>query len=258
MLMAYIAPIEGTWINKEYYESIIRHKSPYKAVLENPYYLIYIKKDMIKGNMIGIYDYEYGQTESSNVPYYALEGKSLKYMYNTFGEKMIADDAYHYLKQIQVNSDKTELCVVRSDNQSFCLKKIDDNCIYENFDCEIDNFILSSILQGSYKVIDGQRNVVANKIEIDSFGITRGLKGYSSVILWSFFREVNNVFKSDILEFIPDVKNDKNNYGFYNNSTENLFKFEYMGDSIKLRTVKYYEVSDTAIYGDIKYWLIKL
>jgi hypothetical protein len=256
-LFDYVQTIKGTWVIKDYFESIIKYKSPYKTQNENPYYLIYIEPERIKDKMIGIYDYEYGQTEISNISYYSLINNSLMYEYNTFDGDVINDGGFKFFTKISLMIDKkdTILHVERSDNKSFDLKRIDNNCIDKTSDCEITQFITSKLLQGEYELRDEDNLTKPVKITIDSYGRVTGNSTFKRIILWDFFREINGFFEFDVAELIPANSSD-NNFGFYNDNIENLFKFENIGDTIVLKRLRCEMECDNVEVSKVRYYLI--
>ena len=253
----YVQTIKGTWIIKDYFESIIKYKSPYKTQNENPYYLVYIEPERIKDKMIGIYDYEYGQTEISNIAYYSLINNYLTYEYNTFDGDVINDSGFNFFTKISLMIDKkdTILRVERSDNKSFDLKRIDNNCIDKTFDCEITQFITTKLLQGEYELKDADNLTKPEKITIDSYGRVTGNSTFKRIILWDSFREINGIFEFDVAELIPTNSSD-NNFGYYDDNIENLFKFENIGDTIVLKRLGCEMECDNVEVSKVRYYLI--
>lgn len=161
-LLNYVQTIKGTWVNRAYFESILKNKSPFKTQKENPYYLVYIKPEIIKNQMIGIYDFEYGQTEIRNIPFYAWKDSALAFQYNTFDGKIKKEKDLKYFTKISLIIEKgdTILHVERSDHRSFDLKRILNKCFDDSFDCEITQFVTSTILEGNYIFRDSNKVLI--------------------------------------------------------------------------------------------------
>ncbi len=257
-LQNYVQTIKGTWVNKTYFESIIKNKSPFKTQNENPYYLVYIKPEMIKNRMIGIYDFEYGQTEISNISNYALKNNALTFQFNTFDGKITKEKGLKYFTKISLIIEKgdTLLHVERSDHQSFDLRRIENKCFDDSFDCEITQFVTSIILEGNYIFRDSNKVLISNNLKVDHFGNISGNKKFKRAILWNFFRESNAVFNHDIIELIP-AKSDIGYYGHLNENVENLFKFENKKDTIILRKLSYDKEQQQVSSGCVGYYLVR-
>lgn len=257
-LLNYAQTIKGTWVNEAYFESILKNKSPFKTQNENPYYMVYIKPEMIKNQMIGIYDFEYGQTEISNIPYYAWKDKVLAFQFNTFDGKTTKEKSCKYFTKISLIIEKgdTILHVVRSDHQSFDLRRIENKCFDDSFDCEITQFVTSTILEGNYIFRDSNKVLISNNLKVDHFGNFTGNKKFKRAILWNFFRESNSIFNHDVLELVPS-KSKTNYYALFNENVENLFKFENKKDTIILRKLSYDKEQQQVSSGGIGYFLVR-
>jgi hypothetical protein len=257
-LLNYVQTIKGTWVNKAYFESIQKNKSPFKTQNENPYYMVYIKPEMIKNQMIGIYDFEYGQTEISNIPYYTWKYNALAFQFNTFDGKTTKEKGYKYFTKISLIIEKgdTILHVERSDHLSFDLKRIATKCFDNSFDCEITQFVTTTILEGNYTFRDSNKVLISNNLKIDHFGSISGNKKFKRAILWNFFRESNAVVNHDIIELIP-AKSDISYYGIFNENVENLFKFENKKDTIILRKLSYDKEQQQVSSGRVGYYLVR-
>ena len=253
-LLDYINKIGGTWVSKDFYNSIIKNKSPFKAQSENPYFLIYINSENIKNNKIGIYDYKYGQTEISEIAYYTLKKNLLHFEFDTFDGKIIKTTNYYNNFTLLIKNNDTVLRVTRNDNKKIDLKKIESNFLDKNYDSEITQLITSKILSGNYKLIDSSKNIISNNINIDKFGQIKGFSKFKRAILWNNFREINHSFEFDVLQFLT-FNGQKN--GYYNDNDENIFKFENYNDTIKLRSIHFEEEESEVTVGQTKYFLVK-
>lgn len=257
-LVDFVESVKGTWVNKEFYESIVNDKSPYKSQEENPYYLVYIKPEMIENNAIGIYDYSYGQTEISSVLYYELSDNKLAYRHAKFDGEISTEKQNTYFKKMNVvieNGD-TILHVERNDHTSIDFVRINNECLDDDFDCEISQFITSTLLAGNYILKNQHNEVASSNFKIDKFGRITGNNSFKRAMLWNFFREVNHMFECDVLELTPSTSN-KKPVGFYDGDVENLFKFECKTDTIVLKQLLHDTENDLVTVGSIAYYLIR-
>ncbi|GEM_PF-3208377 len=254
----FLQKYSGTWVCEEYYNSIVKSKSPYKAFQENPYFMLIIKTDQIKDDKIGIYEFSHDQTEISSIQYYEITNNQLIYKYDSFDGEILKEKSPNFIVKMDVYFDNqdTILRIQSSNGKKLNFKKLDSNCIDKTFDCEITQFLTSTILQGEYTLVDKSNNILSNKIQIDKYGQIQGSKLFKRAILWNSFREVNHPFEFDVLEFSPMNSSSKMN-GFYNDNDNNIFKFEYENDTIKLNSLTFNEEENSVKTGDVKYCLIR-
>ncbi len=207
--------------------------------------------------MIGIYDYEYGQTEISTFHYFDWKSQQLIYKHSTFDGEIVEKGFAQPFKKIDfiVQNNDTVLRIVKHDNTRVELKKVKTNCKQDVFDEAIDQFISATILQGKYKLLDEHKTSVCKSISVDKFGKISGYSAFYRIVLWNSFREMNNVFEHDVMEIVSQ-KNKNEQFGFYRESVENLYKFEYKKDTIKLREIFYNESEQKESFGKVKYYFV--
>lgn len=256
-LADFVRSTEGIWVNTDYLNSIKKYKSPYKTQEEHPYYEVFIDSKNVQNNLIGIYDYEYGQTEISTFHYFDWKNQQLIYKHSTFDGEVLENKYSRHFKKIDfiVQNEDTIMRIVKHDNTRVELKKVKNNCKQEVFDESINNYISATILQGKYKLLDEHKTSVCKSISVDAFGKISGYKPFYRLVLWNFFREINGIFEHDVMEIVTE-KNKNEQFGFYRESVENLYKFEYKKDTIKLREIFYNESEQKESFGKVKYHLI--
>jgi hypothetical protein len=253
----FVHSIEGVWVNIEYLNSIKKYKSPYKTQEEHPYYEVFIDSKNVQNNLIGFYDYEYGQTESSTLHYFDWKNKQLIYKHSIFDGKKLGNNYSQHFKKIDfiVQNNDTILRIVKHDNLKVQLKKVKNTCKEDVFDESINYFISATILQGKYKILDENKTPLNKSISVDKFGKINGYPPFYRIILWNFFREMNGIFEHDVIEIVTQ-KNKNEEFGFYRESVENLYKFEYKKDTLKLREIFYNETENKESFGEVKYYFV--
>jgi hypothetical protein len=244
-------------VNIEYLNSIKKYKSPYKTQEEHPYYEVFIDSKNVQNNLIGFYDYEYGQTEISSFHFFDWKNKQLLYKHSTFDGEIVKKACAQPFKKIDfiVQNNDTILRIVKHDNLKVQLKKVKNTCKEDVFDESINNFISATILEGKFKLLDENKTPLSKFISVDKFGKISGYPPFYRIILWNFFREMNGVFEHDVIEIVTQ-KNKNEEFGFYRESVENLFKFEYKKDTIKLREIFYNETENKESFGEVKYYFV--
>jgi len=257
-LVDMVNKVEGTWIDINYVKALRKTKSPYQAQKLYPYFLVYIDKDEINGNIIGIYDHEYDQTESAYLKHYNLDGDSFVFVYETAVGEIFGDTCKHNCPIIsfKVEGDITIMQISRKNKKTRELIRIDSDCIDNNFNCEITKLTASIVLQGEYELLDNQRNIISDNLIINEFGLIKGHDKFRRAVLWDYFREGNHIYKFDVLQFLISDKEMKR-YGYLDESDENIFKYESKGDTITLTETISDQKNWELELGNIAYYLVK-
>lgn len=100
--------------------------------------------------------------------------------------------------------------------------------------CELDQFIYQEILAGSYTLMDHNRKVLCKNFTIGTNGITDGFDSIQKIQLWSFYREINGLFESDVIQIGSASDNQLNYYQFNQN---NVFYFSLINDEYILTSL---------------------
>lgn len=245
----------GTFLNLEYYTSILKHKSPYLAQAQSPYFIVRSKPSENNKDLYEIMEFHYNQTEISSVQYYQFKGYFLEYDFEFFDGRLVEGISYKHKRLFTIGIDKiyNPLQYESIDYNKYSLLKIEDQTDYQT---AINQFITKNILVGNYSLLDSSKNIISKNIFIDKYGKIHNCKHFKRAVLWDNFREVNSIFEFDVLNLVPSDDN-SNDYFSFRGKTDNLFKFEYTKDLIKLRSLNYNEENQTIIPGNINYYLIK-
>ncbi|MDG5817069.1 hypothetical protein QA601_18370 [Chitinispirillales bacterium ANBcel5] len=261
----FINKFSGVWLDTNYISCLKNKKSPYLGVKKYPYYLSYIEKYYAKDTVVGIYDYQYRQTDVSFIRYYKLlDDSTLLFRYKKIpgSEKAYFDDAFlQDTISYFVCHDDTLMRLGRKDKHHY-LKRIPTGK-GDHFLSDITRLLVSSFLKGQYRVLDSSFRVIVDTITIDKDGFVNGWTEFKRMIIWSDYDgPANHFYDFDVLEMIP-FGGDSSRYGFYTEDNDDfIFKFQLSNDTITIITTEYigeYNHWDSKVkLGKPAFYFIKL
>lgn len=249
---------EGTWINVDFYNSIKKYKSPYIAQLKTPSFIVYSEPSKNNKDLYEVQEYYYGQTEICYDQYFQFKGYFLQYEFQCFDGSIVEENQPVPIRKMVFTIDKVEnpLLYESMNNTRYFLKKIDAKSNFKKNSFNISHLISELILQGKYSLYNDSKKLISQEISIDKYGNISNCNYFKKAILWSYFREVNSIFEFDVLNLIP-INTDSEECSFFQGKTDNLYKFEYRNDTIKLRELIYDSEKEKIISKRVKYHLVK-
>ncbi|NME71067.1 hypothetical protein [Flammeovirga aprica] len=243
---------QGNWISESYINKMIKSKSPYEAQKES-FQNIYIDSSLIDKEYFGISIYTYGDTERSPIYYYKkIKENEFLFSHKKIGDEFLGDPCTSGCdKLIFVNTNRQKTIRLQTKKGISDFIQLEKNC-EDSYLCELDAFANKIFLEGSYVLLDGERNVLSAKFNIGKEGIAKGYKEIERLQIWTSFREINGVFESDIVQI---GERTSKQLEYYQDNPENVFYFEVKNEEINLFSL---DMEDyTVVKKELKYILKK-
>ena len=259
--------IFGYWINIDYLETISKTKSPYTASKKNPYKVLKIIKDYLKGDTLKI---SWEDASLSEFPgyecYKIITPNTFEYIGYTYGdEEPNLKEYYAGDEPPPLHSLKLEngiLSVIDYNNKvlkKYCLltKKMNKENVSSEIVEIINENVNKELVEGKYKDINDQNKTISFLPN----GKVEGFDKFDKYEVNIFFREDYGIFKNDFIEFSNskadrDTNSDTlvrlDNKLFFEFEGNNLLLYEYYYDTIQK------EEYPKLIKGNLKYKLKKL
>lgn len=243
---------QGDWISESYINKMIKSKSPYEAQ-KGSFQNIYIDSSLIDKEYFGISIYTYGDTETPPISYYRkIKENEFLFSHSKFGDILIEDtceSGCNRLVFINGNGQKTIRLTTKKGTSDFI--QLEKNCNDSHL-CELDAYANKIFLDGSYILLDGERNVLSANFNISKDGMSIGYKDIERLQIWTYFREINGVFENDIVQ-IGERTSEQLEY--YQDNSENVFSFELKNEEINLFSL---DIDDyNVVKKELKYILKK-
>ena len=226
--------IFGYWINIDYLDNISKTKSPYNAINLNPYRILEITKDYLKGDILKITWEDQTLSEFPGFECYKVISPTLfEYIGYASLDDTIPKLKEHYSSKIpplhRIKLENSRLLVIDNNNnvlKKYCIltrKKNMKNVTSETFEI-LNEKINKELIEGKYQDI-------ANSNKIISFlenGKVKGIDNFKNYEVNIFFSEDYGRFKNDFIEF-SNSKEDN-----LSDSLNNKLIFEFEGDKLLL------------------------
>jgi len=258
--------IFGYWINIDYLETISKTKSPYTASKKNPYKVLEITKDYLKGDTLKISWEDASLSEFPGYEYYKIiTPNTFEYIGYTYGdEEPNLKEYYAGDEPPPLHSLKLEngiLSVIEYNNKvlkKYCLltKKMNKENVSSEIVEIINENVNKELVEGKYKDINDQNKTISFLPN----GKVEGFDKFDKYEVNIFFREDYGIFKNDFIEF-SNSKADRDT----NTDTvrlDNKLFFEFEGNNLLLYEYYYAtiqkEEDPKLIKGNLKYKLKKL
>lgn len=253
-LLDLASKFQGNWISESYIHKMTTSRSPYQAQ-EESFEVIYIDTSFIINGYFGISIYTYGDTEMLPITYFKKTKENEFLLSHVKFENDLLDDtckiACDRLIFLDNNGQKSIRLTTKDGESDFI--QLERTCDDSHL-CEIDEYANKVFLQGNYILMDGKNNVLAPNFEINEKGLTKGYEDIEKLQIWTYFREGNGLFETDIVQIGERTSNSLN---FYQEIPENVFLIEITDNEIKLYSLGINMDEYLVVKKELKYFLKK-